>query len=277
MTSVEVSDAQPATGHGSATVPDTRDEELLPRSESGIQRIKPSDYDDITELDESLRLNDTNWLEWRVEMIQMFKLCGVEGYVKGTLLCPDRNVDPEGAKDWSYNDSYTRLIISFNVTRSQKEKNTLNCKSAHEVWANLEAANSYQVSETYSAYGRELFHTTAGERDNIIEHLDKLKEYRQQANFAALCNERLNIPDDIFIRIITHSLPPSWDYFKGRYFGTHTFIDDDPGTTISSQRFIEVIEQEYRRRERWDREELLARRPTHITTYAGQANCYIIN
>ena len=141
-------------------MPDARDEKALPRSESGIERIKPSDYDDIIELDESLCLNDTNWLEWRVEMIQIFQVCGVEGYVKGTLLCPDPNVDPEGAENWSYNDTYTRFIISLNVTRSQK-KNTLMCNSAHEVWANLEVANRAQAFETLFAYRRELCHTTA--------------------------------------------------------------------------------------------------------------------
>jgi hypothetical protein len=243
MTSAESSDAQPATGHELAMVPDTRDEGLLSRSESGIERIKPSDYNGIIQLDESLHLNDTNWLEWRFEMILIIELCGIEGYVKGTLPCPDPNVDPEGAENWSYNDTYTRLIISLNVTRSQKT-NTLMCNSAHEVWTNLEIANSYQASETLLAYGRKLFHTTAGERDNIIEHLDMLKKYRQQTNSAALCNERLKITDDFFNRIIAHSLPPSWDYFIGRQM----FVDDGPETVIGSQRFIEDIEQEYRRR-----------------------------
>jgi gag-polypeptide of LTR copia-type len=268
MTSVVGSDARPATGHGSATVPNTRDEKALPRSECGIERIKPSDYDDIIKLDEFLCLNDTNWVFWRVDIIEIFRLCGVEGYVKGTLICPDPNVDPEGAENWSYNDAYTRLIISLNVTQSQKE-NTLMCKNAHKVWAKLEVANRSQASSTIRAYRRKFIHTTAGERDNIIEHLDKLKKYRQQVNYVALYDERLKISDDFFNQIIADSLPPSWDYFTDRYVVTQTFVDNDPGTMISSQRFIEVIEQEYRRRERWDRE-FLARRPTHITTYVGQ-------
>jgi hypothetical protein len=47
MTSVEgTSDAQPATSNGSATIPDTRDEKASPRSEAGIERINPSDYDE---------------------------------------------------------------------------------------------------------------------------------------------------------------------------------------------------------------------------------------
>jgi hypothetical protein len=47
MTYVEgTSDAQPATSNGSATIPDTRDEKASPRSEAGIERINPSDYDE---------------------------------------------------------------------------------------------------------------------------------------------------------------------------------------------------------------------------------------
>ena len=275
MTSVEGSDAHPATGHRSAMVPDTRDENALPRSESqaGIERIKPDDYDDIIKLDEFLCLNDTNWVTWRVHIIKIFRLCGVEEYVKGTLLCPDPKVDPKSAENWSCNDAYTQLIISFNVSQSQRS-NTSMCNNAHEMWKNLEDANRSQESKTLLAYKRKLRHTTAGERDNIIEHLDKLKKHRQQMNFVALCYKRFKICDTSFNEIIAESLPPSWDYFTGRYVGTRAFMDDDdPGTTISSQRFIEIIEQEYRRRERCDRE-LLTRQPTHMTTYADQSSFY---
>ena len=269
MTSVEGSDAHLATGRRFATVPDTRDENALPRSESqaGIERIKPGDYDDIIKLDESLCLNDTNWVFWRVEIIEIFGLCGVEGYVKGTLLYPDPNVDPESAEHWSYNDAYTQYIISLNVTQSQKV-NTLLCNNAHEVWAKLEDANVSQAFNTIIAYRRKLFHTTVGERDNIIEHLKKLKKYRQQVDFVAFCDEQLKISDDLtFNVIIAQSLPPSWDFFSSRYVRTCTFKDDeDPGMRISSQRFMEVIEQEYRRREQCDRE-FLARRQMHMTTY----------
>jgi hypothetical protein len=85
------------------------------------------------------------------------------------------------------------------VTQSQ-EVNILTCNTAHEVWKNLEVANRSQGSRTMLAYGRKLYHTTAGERDNIIEHLDKLKKYRQQINFAASGDKQLEISDSSFIR-----------------------------------------------------------------------------
>jgi hypothetical protein len=270
MTSVQGSDAQPATSHVtvSATVSDTRDEKALPRSWSGIERIKPSDYYHIIQLDEPLRLDDANWVFWRVDMLKIFQICGLEGYVKGTLRCPDPSGDPEGAENWSYNDAYTQFIISLNVTQSQKE-NTLMCNNAHEVWAKLEVANRSQASNTILAHQRKLFHTIAGERDDIIEHLVKLKKYRQQVHFVTLYNEKFNISDNHFNQIIALSLPPSWDYFTGRYsVETQTFINDNSGTALTSQQFIELIEQEYRRRDQWDRE-FSTLRPPHLTTYVG--------
>jgi len=197
-----------------------------------------------------------------VDINAIIELCGVEGYVKGTLLRPDPNIDPEGAENWSYNDAYTRLIISLNVTQSQK-MNTSMCNNAREVWNRLEDVNRSQVCKTIFGYKRKLCHTTAGERDNIIEHLDKLKKYRQQVDFAASYNEGFKTSDTSFKQIIALSLPPSWDFFLSRYVKTQTFIDVDHRTVMSTQRFIEVIEQEYRRRDR----EFSARRwPNHITT-----------
>ena len=78
MTTVVGSGAQPAIGPVSATVPDARDEKALPRSESGVERNKPSDYCSINQLDKLLWLNDTNWMVWRIDMIYVFQLCGVE-------------------------------------------------------------------------------------------------------------------------------------------------------------------------------------------------------
>jgi hypothetical protein len=199
-------------------------------------------------------LHIPNWPKSRATAITYANGC------KGTLLCPDPNVDPEGAENWSCNDYYTRVIISLNVTESQK-RDILMCNSAHEVWTNLEIHNNSQASETLFAYRRKLCHTTTRERDDIVEHLVKLKKYRLEVNFAALYDERLGISDDSFNLIIAQSLPPSWDYFTGQYVGTSTFVGDDPVTKINSQRFIAVIEQEYWRREQCDRE-YYARRQT---------------
>jgi hypothetical protein len=218
-------------------------------------------------------LNDTNWVAWYVHITKILKMCGVEGYVKGTLICPDHNVDSEGARKWSSNDAYAQVIISMNVSPSEYT-NIPMCDNAHEMWENLECAHRSQGFRTLFAYRRRLCQTVAGENDNVVEHLDKLKKYRQQMNFAALCNKRFAISDSSFNMIIADSLPPSWDYFKGPYIGTRPYIGDaEPGTMISSQRFIEVIEGEYHRRERRDRE-FLARRSTQISTYVNNpASC----
>src|SRR5229473_724854 len=239
MTTVGGLDAQPA--NHATTVQNTRDENALPRSEAGIKRInKLSDYDHIIGRDGHLCLNDTNWVQWRAYMMVIFRLCGVEGYVKGTLPCPNPDVDPESAENWSYNDSLTWLIISQSVTWSQIEP-ILACDHAHEAWKELEAANRYQGLKTMLADSRKLYHTTAEEGDNIIEHLDKLKRYRQETNVAAMGDKRFKISDFSFNLIIAQSLPPSWDHVLSYFVdvGTgQTSTDVDPGTMINSQQFM---------------------------------------
>ena len=54
-----------------------------------------------------------------------------------------------------------------------------------------------------------LFHTTADEGDDIIEHLNKLKEAWEKLNM--LDNKNFFIPDTQFKALLVFSLPPSWD------------------------------------------------------------------
>jgi hypothetical protein len=204
-------------------------------------------------------LDDTNWVVWRAHLILKFRCCGVEGYVNGTIPCPDRNVDPKGAENWSYNDAYMQHIILSNVTRS--DVHYLVCDNAHEMWKNLAEDHRSLGFNTLVARRNKLCRTTAREGDNIVGHLDKLKQYRDQMNLAAIGSKTFEIPDSSFNRIIAESLPWSWGPFTCRYFPLTDMDHDDRGS-ISSQRFIELIEDEYRRREQWDRENIR----THIIT-----------
>jgi hypothetical protein len=104
------------------------------------------------------------------------------------------------------------------------------------------------------AQRRKLCRTIAGEGDNIVGHLDKLKQYRDRINFAGIGGKLFEISDSFFNMIIASSLPQSWVSFS-----TCDCVED-PG--ISSQRFIHLIEREYRCREQWDRENT----PTHVIT-----------
>lgn len=243
---------QPAKRQRTAAAPDTRDEKALPRSEAGIKQIRVGRVYDSMELENPPQLCDANWVVWRAHMIIMFRRCGVEDYVKGTLPCPDPAADPKGAENWSFNDNFAQLIITVNVT-SAEDMGILGCESAHKMWKNLEEAYKSEGFKTILAKRRKLCHTTAREGDDIVEHLDKLKQYRNQINFAAIGDEGFKISDFDFNRTIADSLPPSWDPFTGDYARAPVSMDDDSGM-VSSQRFIDLIEREYRRREECYRE-----------------------
>jgi hypothetical protein len=221
----------------------------LPHSEAGIKQIKKSHYNDFIKLGgDSLRLDDTNWVVWRAHMITKFQCCGVEGYVNGTIRCPDPATDLEGVENWSCNDNLARVLISWNVTPREQVR-ILGCDSAHEMWKNIEDVHGSQGPKGYktvSAQWRKLFRITVKEGENIVEHLDKLKQCRDRINFEAIGGKRFEISDSFFNTIIAASLPRSWDRF------TATEMDGDPGT-VSPGRFIYLIEREYRWREQWAR------------------------
>ena len=188
-------------------------------------------------------------------MIEKLQSCGVEGYVNGTIRRPDPAADLEGLENWSCNDNLARVLISWNVTPSE-QVHILGCDSAHEMWKNLEdvhGSRSHRIS-TVLAQRRKFCCTTAKEGDNIAGHLDKLKQYRDQINFAAIGGETFEISYSFFIMIIASSLPESWHSFTCNCL-------DGPGM-VNPQRFIDLIKRQYRYREQWDRENI----PTHITT-----------
>ena len=45
----------------------------------------------------------------------MLKLCGVDHYICGTIKCPDNNSDLLDAKNWVFNNTYAKLLITNNI------------------------------------------------------------------------------------------------------------------------------------------------------------------
>lgn len=80
-------------------------------------RIKTVNSSVITKVSE--KLNDTNWATWREDMLLMLEMSDVGKYVSGRHNCPDPSVDPTSAKNWKYNNNYTKLLINTNITPSQ--------------------------------------------------------------------------------------------------------------------------------------------------------------
>jgi hypothetical protein len=80
------------------------------------------------------RLGEHNWRMWKVQMMRLLRLCGVEEYVDGTLQRPS---DAAQEKIWDYNDNYARHVIFTNIPDSEMVW-VIGCKTAHAVWQGLE-------------------------------------------------------------------------------------------------------------------------------------------
>jgi hypothetical protein len=88
-----------------------------------------------------------------------------------------------------------------------------------------------------------LFTTIAQETDNIPDHLDLLKMYRDRLNNFR--NRTLHVHDNQFKAIISASLPDSWQAFVAPY---RTSVDDDDDDSdakkcITAENFIGIIHE----------------------------------
>ena len=176
----------------------------------------------------------------------LFKLVKVNGYVYGTIECPNADEDPLGADNWEYNDTYAQIMISINVAQSEK-MHTSGANSAHRMWLNLQSMHEYTNRLVLTAHLRALWHITADEGTNICEHLGKLKRQWDQTNMFTEFNYQIS--EMLFKCIIASSLPPTWDTFTDPYvvgqIGEET---SDPKKLLDSQQFLGIIRQEAERR-----------------------------
>jgi hypothetical protein len=136
----------------------------------------------------------------------MLKLCSVEPYIQGKVKCPKETIDPKGANNWVFNDTYAKLLITNNVKPAQMVY-VGQCSTFYEMWANLVAIYKLKGHQTTILYICNLFHTTANKGDNISDHLNKLKQYWEKLNL--LGDSNFKISDLLFKIIISSSLLPS--------------------------------------------------------------------
>lgn len=193
-------------------------------------------------------LNDTNWAVWKACMRRTFTLCNVSGYVYGDIERPDPTLDPTSisAENWDFNDSYAAILISENISPSQRVYAGSDC-SAHEMWSNLEIIHETAGPATITAYVRELLNCTAEEGDDTLEHLNDLRAIWERINtFSA---DDSGFSDTFFKLVICSSLPPSWDNFSEAHIAeVRRHATRDPFKNMSSQEFINIIEAEAKRR-----------------------------
>ena len=82
-----------------------------------IKAMKVQTGSGITQIN---KLSDTNWVNWREDILRMLTLLKVKDYPLGLVLKPDLRQHPNSANVWIHNDSYALHLISLNLTESQK-------------------------------------------------------------------------------------------------------------------------------------------------------------
>ena len=189
-------------------------------------------------------LTGPNWVSWRLRMISLLKLCGVERYVRGEIKQPNEEEDPIGFNNWMMNDNYAKHLITQNVADEplvhiQQEA------TSHDAWHDLESIYEDKSQETAVAVMRKLWRTTAEEDDDIGEHLTKLKRYWERLNMVK--DNTFKLPEMLFKIAIITSLPVSWDNFTRAYISIQKEDSTDPRRHATSQEIIGTIKEEYER------------------------------
>src|SRR6267142_1506577 len=242
-------DPGPTTGQGSACNIEAQDMGIAPNLEADIERIRTSETGGIIRLSEPL--DDSNWSVWCNRMLDIFEIYGAEEYVTSNVTQLDKSLNPRAARNWTFNNAFTKVIITNNIASSQKV-HISHCKTAHEMWQNLAAVHESKGHQTLIVFMRNIYRCNAEDGDNIVEHITKLKGWCERINLMG--DWRFQISDFSFKLILSHSLPQSWDPFTDAYVGSATFLDANLRKAITLQQFIGILKEEYKRHEECKRE-----------------------
>jgi hypothetical protein len=176
--------------------------------------LRTKDYSSVSKITKHDHLTDDNWDEWKERMKQVFRNCGITGYVDGTTKKPSAVQDSYGAGTWDRNDSWAQQVIIQNVTSSQLT-HVGSMESAEAMYSTLTVMHENKAHGTVHHVQCLLYETKASDGGDIIKHLDTLKAYRDRIN--KFPHPDFNISDIRFKSIISGSLPSSWQTFVEPY------------------------------------------------------------
>ena len=201
---------------GTSLTPNRQDDWHVPMAApTTITCIHAAEGAAITKAGELLDNKAKNWSSWSQSMALLFKLFGVREYVMGKVTCPDPKDDPESAENWAYNDTFAQLLITSNISPMEKV-HTNGCPTSNRMWLSLQSMHKSKSHLILTMHLCTLMNTTAAEEDNIPEHITKLKQCWDQLSLFGDTN--YCVSKFLFKRIITSSLPESWDQFcRERY------------------------------------------------------------
>jgi len=231
------------------------------RAQADVKRVRGGDENPaLIKIDDPL--DDANWCSWRPHITLVLKLCGVLAYVKGEITRPDPVEDPAGADNWTFNDTYAQVLISINLSPSEKVY-VGRCTTAHDMWAKLEEVHKSDAS--MSPYMNGLFYTRYEDGEDLCKHLNKMLQFREKLNLIKNDDVISDLP---FKLTIAASLPPSWDWF------TSPYVEGEQKDLVNALQFIGILRERYFLNEMRNlRDALSHRTEMHDSHHRGKNRC----
>jgi gag-polypeptide of LTR copia-type/Zinc knuckle len=208
-----------------------------------IELIRFKDYASVARVPEREHLTNENWYNWKERMSRVSVTCGITGYLTGSIKRPEKAKDYEGSRNWHMNDNWVQQVIMNNITDGQMS-HVRSKRTSREMYTALYSTHESKANQSVNQILTLLNNTKASETDNIPDHLDTLKTYRDRLNNFG--NKNFHMSDDHFKAIVSASLPESWQTFVEPYGGNVEDEEDtDPKRTMPADNFIGLIREQY--------------------------------
>jgi len=212
-----------------------------------ITKIQISDVATAIAFLKPLDAKKNNWETWSDTILLALELVKATGIVDGTTPKPNLDTDPEAADNWNYNDVYIKMLIRTHVADSEL-MHIRSSQTSRHMWNALKKLHQLTTYQIFTDKLRVFQEIKAKNRDNIPDHLMKLKKQWEEVQYFHKELNRKSFDDSFLKQQIVVSLPRSWDNFTSNY--VKSFVDDDDADVdakkcIDSNELIGTITQEY--------------------------------
>jgi hypothetical protein len=184
-------------------------------------------------------LGDNNWSAWKMCILGFLELVDLEEYPLGQSPKPSQ---PHEYTVWKAKDRVVAHVIINNMDSSQVERvlgyrdtNGSELLTSAEIWQALRDHHESGADWELVLKLRKLRSVTDSDDFDIAERLAAVEELKMAMYNADCCME-----DDKFNRIVTASLPVSWDNYTARLLAQRE--------KISTGAFIAMLKSENKRR-----------------------------
>ncbi|XP_021825082.1 uncharacterized protein LOC110766125 [Prunus avium] len=154
----------------------------------------------------TLKLDDTNYMQWSYQVEKFLKVYRLSSFLDGTVMVP---VDPDADAylEWEAMDTAILNLIAASLSDDAFSE-MMNCKSATEAWTTLRDRYS-SISELKIMHLKNNLHGMQKGTDSMDVYWKKVRATRQQLSTAGH-----SISDQYMILIILKGLSVEYNHFK---------------------------------------------------------------